>query len=47
MDLSLYRQTKMISGRQLSYLDIGTGPVLLLGHSYLWIALCGRRKLWH
>lgn len=36
MDLSLYRQTKMISGRQLSYLDIGTGPVLLLGHSYLW-----------
>lgn len=25
-----------IDGQQLAYLDVGQGPVLLLGHSYLW-----------
>ncbi|MDI5837134.1 alpha/beta fold hydrolase [Shewanella xiamenensis] len=36
MDLSSYRQQICIAGSQLSYLDIGTGPALLFGHSYLW-----------
>ncbi|KEK28240.1 alpha/beta fold hydrolase [Shewanella xiamenensis] len=36
MDLSSYRQQICIAGSQLSYLDIGTGPTLLFGHSYLW-----------
>lgn len=36
MDLSSYRQQSCIAGSQLSYLDIGTGPALLFGHSYLW-----------
>ncbi|MFB2774048.1 alpha/beta fold hydrolase [Shewanella xiamenensis] len=36
MDLSSYRQQISIAGSQLSYLDIGTGPALLFGHSYLW-----------
>lgn len=30
------RHQLTIQGSQLSYLDIGEGPVLLLGHSYLW-----------
>ncbi|WP_299806395.1 alpha/beta fold hydrolase [uncultured Shewanella sp.] len=30
------RQQLTIEGSTLSYLDIGQGPVLLLGHSYLW-----------
>lgn len=30
------RQQLTIEGRELSFLDIGQGPVLLLGHSYLW-----------
>ncbi|WP_428771504.1 alpha/beta fold hydrolase [Vibrio sp.] len=25
-----------IDGRSMSYLDVGTGPVILFGHSYLW-----------
>lgn len=36
MDFSSYRQQISIEGSQLSYLDIGTGPALLFGHSYLW-----------
>ncbi|ASF14474.1 alpha/beta fold hydrolase [Shewanella sp. FDAARGOS_354] len=36
MDLSSYRQQISIADSQLSYLDIGTGPALLFGHSYLW-----------
>ncbi|MFB2647379.1 alpha/beta fold hydrolase [Shewanella mangrovisoli] len=36
MDFSSYRQQISIAGSQLSYLDIGTGPALLFGHSYLW-----------
>ncbi|MCT8865376.1 alpha/beta fold hydrolase [Shewanella xiamenensis] len=36
MDLSSYRQQISIAGSQLSYLDLGTGPALLFGHSYLW-----------
>nr|WP_237732796.1 alpha/beta fold hydrolase [Shewanella schlegeliana] len=31
-----YRQQLTIDGSELSFLDIGQGPVLLLGHSYLW-----------
>lgn len=36
MDFSLYRHQLDIAGSRLSYLDIGTGPVLLFGHCYLW-----------
>lgn len=36
MDFSLYRKQLNIAGSQLSYLDIGSGPALLFGHSYLW-----------
>ncbi|MGI2188122.1 alpha/beta fold hydrolase [Shewanella oncorhynchi] len=36
MDFSSHRQQLMIADRKLSYLDVGTGPVLLFGHSYLW-----------
>ncbi|MCH1930108.1 alpha/beta hydrolase [Shewanella sp. A25] len=36
MDFSSYRQQVNIDGRQLSYLDIGSGPILLFGHSFLW-----------
>ena len=32
------RQQISIDGSTLSYLDIGQGPVLLMGHSYLWDA---------
>ncbi|OEG72375.1 2-succinyl-6-hydroxy-2,4-cyclohexadiene-1-carboxylate synthase [Shewanella colwelliana] len=36
MDLNQYRHTFDLEGASLSYLDIGQGPTLLLGHSYLW-----------
>ncbi|QYJ73328.1 alpha/beta fold hydrolase [Shewanella sp. FJAT-51649] len=36
MDFSSYRKQLNIAGSQLSYLDIGSGPALLFGHSYLW-----------
>ena len=36
MDFSSHRHQLDIAGSNLSYLDIGTGPVLLFGHSYLW-----------
>lgn len=29
-------QSYVIEDRKLTYLDQGTGPVLVLGHSYLW-----------
>ncbi|MGI2023658.1 alpha/beta fold hydrolase [Shewanella glacialipiscicola] len=35
MDFSSHYQQCTIAERNLSYLDIGTGPVLLFGHSYL------------
>ena len=35
------RKTLTIDNKTLSYIDIGTGPVLLFGHSYLWDA-----KMW-
>lgn len=38
MNLESYRQQLEIAGSQLSYLDMGQGPVILLGHSYLWDA---------
>lgn len=38
MNLESYRQQLRLDGSDLSYLDIGQGPVLLLGHSYLWDA---------
>lgn len=31
-------ETIQISGRNLSYIDVGTGPPILFGHSYLWDA---------
>lgn len=36
MNLDQYRNCYVIDKHSLSYLDIGQGPVLLLGHSYLW-----------
>lgn len=36
MDFSSHRQQLVIADRKLSYLDVGSGPVLLFGHSYLW-----------
>ncbi|WP_281214022.1 alpha/beta fold hydrolase [Shewanella insulae] len=36
MNLDHYRHSFNINGQQMSYLDVGQGPVLLLGHSYLW-----------
>ncbi len=36
MNLETYRHSFTLKGQQMSYLDIGQGPVLLLGHSYLW-----------
>lgn len=36
MDFSSHRQQRVIADRKLSYLDVGSGPVLLFGHSYLW-----------
>lgn len=36
MDFSSHRHQLDIAGSSLSYLDIGTGPALLFGHSYLW-----------
>ncbi len=35
------RKTLTIDNKTLSYIDIGTGPALLFGHSYLWDA-----KMW-
>ncbi|QYJ80588.1 alpha/beta fold hydrolase [Shewanella acanthi] len=39
MDFSIYRQQVNIDNKQLSYLDIGSGPVLLFGHCFLWDSL--------
>lgn len=36
MDFSSHLHQVDIAGSSLSYLDIGTGPALLFGHSYLW-----------
>ncbi|BAJ01902.1 alpha/beta fold hydrolase [Shewanella violacea] len=36
MNFSSARKQITIDNKRLSYLDIGTGPVLLFGHSYLW-----------
>ncbi|RBP80888.1 pimeloyl-ACP methyl ester carboxylesterase [Shewanella putrefaciens] len=36
MGFSSHRQQLVIADRKLSYLDVGSGPVLLFGHSYLW-----------
>ena len=30
------KQFMEVAGRRMAYLDEGQGPVLLLGHSYLW-----------
>lgn len=38
MNLEQFRHQHEIAGSTLSYLDIGQGPVLLFGHSYLWCA---------
>ena len=35
-DISAHQHQVEIHGKNLSYLDVGSGPVLLLGHSYLW-----------
>jgi len=37
-DLAQHRHHITIDGQALSYIDIGQGPVLLFGHSYLWDA---------
>lgn len=36
MNFSASKQQITIDNRQISYIDIGAGPVLLFGHSYLW-----------
>lgn len=36
MNLDNFRHSFNLNGHQMSYLDVGQGPVLLLGHSYLW-----------
>ncbi|MCG9720225.1 alpha/beta hydrolase [Shewanella sp. Isolate7] len=36
MNLYSFRHSFNLNGHQMSYLDVGQGPVLLLGHSYLW-----------
>lgn len=36
MNFSSARKQITIDNKRLSYLDIGTGPVLLFGHCYLW-----------
>ncbi|QFU23011.1 alpha/beta hydrolase [Shewanella eurypsychrophilus] len=36
MNFSSSKKHIKIDNRRLSYIDIGTGPVLLFGHSYLW-----------
>ncbi|MBE7214904.1 alpha/beta hydrolase [Shewanella benthica] len=41
MNFSSARKQITIDNKRLSYLDIGTGPVLLFGHSYLW-----NSKMW-
>lgn len=35
-NLHTHAQQITIAGKRLNYLDVGQGPVLLLGHSYLW-----------
>ncbi|EDP99103.1 alpha/beta fold hydrolase [Shewanella benthica] len=41
MNFSSARKQITLDNKNLSYLDIGTGPVLLFGHTYLWDA-----KMW-
>ena len=41
------RKTLTIDNKTLSYLDIGTGPVLLLGHCYLWDAQIWTHQIEH
>ena len=38
MKFTSYKNRLTIEDKTLGYIDIGTGPVLLLGHSYLWDA---------
>ncbi|MCL1048171.1 alpha/beta fold hydrolase [Shewanella abyssi] len=38
LDFASHRQQYSIDEQTISYIDIGQGPVLLLGHSYLWDA---------
>ncbi|UZD56694.1 alpha/beta hydrolase [Shewanella algae] len=44
-DFNQYRQQIELRGEPLSYLDMGQGPVLLLGHSYLWDATMWQQQL--
>jgi len=37
-ELEVHRKFADIAGSKMSYLDVGLGPVLVLGHSYLWAA---------
>lgn len=37
-DFAAYRQQYVIDNQTLSFIDIGQGPALLFGHSYLWDA---------
>ena len=41
-DLDNARHFTEIDGSRMSFLDMGTGPAVLLGHSYLWAA-----DMWH
>ncbi|PKG73816.1 2-succinyl-6-hydroxy-2,4-cyclohexadiene-1-carboxylate synthase [Shewanella sp. GutCb] len=38
LDFATHRQQYTIDNKAISYIDIGQGPVLLFGHSYLWDA---------
>ncbi|WP_338593125.1 alpha/beta fold hydrolase [Shewanella khirikhana] len=40
-----FRHSFQLPDTHLSYLDMGQGPVLLLGHSYLWDSLMWREQL--
>ncbi|ABL99851.1 alpha/beta fold hydrolase [Shewanella amazonensis] len=44
-DFEQYRKTFTLPDTVLSYLDMGTGPVLLLGHSYLWDSMMWQEQL--
>ncbi|QYJ99400.1 alpha/beta hydrolase [Shewanella alkalitolerans] len=47
MNLDSFRHSFNLNGQQMSYLDIGQGPVLLLGHSYLWDSAMWAPQLAH
>ncbi len=42
MNLEAFRKHTQIHEQKLSYLDVGQGPVILMGHSYLW-----DNAMWH